>query len=57
MTLIIFGIFLLAAFWSGFYVGYLKREDKKPDSPQIDRIIKKYFRPKGKPEKTKGFYD
>ena len=28
---VIFG--MLAAFWSGFYVGYLKREDKPPEIP------------------------
>ena len=30
-TLIVFGIFVLAAFYSGFYCGYLKREEKPPE--------------------------
>lgn len=32
-AILIFG--MLAAFWSGFYVGYIKREDKKPPVPFV----------------------
>ena len=32
-AILIFG--MLAAFWSGFYVGYIKREDSKPPVPFV----------------------
>jgi hypothetical protein len=34
-TLIIFGIFMTAAFYGGFFFGYLKREGKPPESMPI----------------------
>ena len=34
VTLIIFGIFILAAFAGGFFLGYYKREGKIPDPPE-----------------------
>lgn len=33
IVILIFG--MLAAFWSGFYVGYIKREDAKPPVPFV----------------------
>lgn len=33
---IIFSLSILAAFWSGFYVGYLKKEGKPPEIPLPD---------------------
>jgi len=57
IALIIFGIFLLAAFWSGFYIGYLKREDKAPDMPAI-KSFKRVIRDIGaKPEPPKSFFE
>jgi len=40
-TFIIFSLSILAAFWSGFYVGYLKKEGKPPEipMPNIKEII------------------
>jgi len=40
-NLIIFSLSILAAFWSGFYVGYLKKEGKPPEipMPNIKEII------------------
>jgi hypothetical protein len=36
VTILVLGI--LAAFWSGFYVGYIKREGKKPPVPFVTDI-------------------
>jgi hypothetical protein len=38
LTTTIFALGMLAAFWSGFYVGYLKREDRKPPIPLISSL-------------------
>jgi hypothetical protein len=57
LTLIIFGTFLIAAFICGFYFGYLKREDKAPELPEIKPFHR--FTLKGKKQdKTEqfGFY-
>lgn len=35
ITLIVFGLFIIAAFYSGFYFGYTKREGKPPESMPI----------------------
>lgn len=34
-TLIAFGVFIIAAFYSGFYFGYTKREGRPPDKMPI----------------------
>jgi hypothetical protein len=40
LTLIIFGIFMIAAFYGGFFFGYLKREGKPPESiPIISDVV------------------
>ena len=52
-TLIIFGIFLTVAFYSGYFFGYQKREGKPPEMPIISSvtdIVDKAMEPK-KPEK------
>ena len=57
IALIIFGIFLLAAFWSGFYIGYLKREEKPPEIPAV-KTFKRVVRDKAaKEEEPKSFFD
>lgn len=57
ITLITFGIFMLVAFVTGFYIGYLKREDKAPDIPAV-KSFKRVIRDiKAKDEEPKGFYD
>lgn len=62
MTLLIAVILafgMLAAFWSGFYVGYIKREDKKPPVPFVsditeftEEIIEQVQERIGKPKET-----
>jgi len=49
IILIIFAIFIFAAFYSGFYIGYFKREEKPPEIIKKD-IMSKPFR-RIKPEK------
>ncbi|MFA4854198.1 MAG: hypothetical protein WC616_02475 [Candidatus Omnitrophota bacterium] len=41
ILMLVFAIAILAAFWSGFYVGYLKREGEPPEIPlpNIKEII------------------
>lgn len=41
ITLIIFGVFITAAFYSGFYFGYTKREGKPPESMPIVSTVNK----------------
>ena len=57
---------MLAAFWSGFYIGYIKREDKKPPIPFVadleefsEEIIDRVKDTIGKSKETepKSFYD
>jgi hypothetical protein len=53
---------MLAAFWSGFYVGFLKREGEKPPMPFADDIDDIVDRVKDSITKEKeaepsGFYD
>lgn len=55
-TLIIFGIFVMAAFWSGFFVGYLKREGKAPETP-IPKTFKMIRDIKAKPDEPHSFFD
>lgn len=55
IELIVFGIFIIAAFSGGFYFGYLKREDKPPEMPTIP--LKRFTLKKEKEVEPKGFYD
>lgn len=58
ITLILFGIFMLASFTAGFYFGYLKREDKPPELPEIFKSVKRYTRKvKDTEVEPKSFYD
>ena len=66
LTAVIFALGMLAAFWSGFYVGYIKREDKKPPVPFVadiaeftEEIIEHVQERIGKPKETeaRSFYD
>jgi hypothetical protein len=57
IALIIFGIFIITAFYSGFYIGYLKREDKAPEIPAV-KTFKRVIRDiKAKDEEPKSFFD
>jgi hypothetical protein len=53
-TLIIFGVFIIAAFYSGFYFGYTKREGKPPEAmpivSDVKEVLDKAMEPK-KPDK------
>jgi hypothetical protein len=58
--MIIFGIFMLVAFTTGFYFGYLKREDKPPEMPFVEELThaaRKFTLKKKKEEPPKSFYD
>ena len=56
-TLITFGIFIITAFYSGFYIGYLKRDDKAPEIPAV-KTFKRVIRDiKAKDEEPKSFFD
>jgi hypothetical protein len=66
LTIIILALAMLAAFWSGFYVGYIKREDKKPPVPFVtdinefaEEIMDKVREKMAKEKETEpqGFYD
>ena len=66
LTTAILIIGMLAAFWSGFYVGYIKREDKKPPVPFVPDITEfteeiidhvKDSIGKGKETEPRSFYD
>jgi len=62
LTTIIITLGMLAAFWSGFYVGFLKREGEKPPMPFADDIDDIVDRVKDSITKEKeaepsGFYD
>jgi hypothetical protein len=55
IELIIVIIGMLVAQWGGFYLGYLKREDKPPEMPTIP--VKRFTMKKEKEAEPKGFYD
>lgn len=66
LTTIILILGMLAAFWSGFYIGYVKREDKKPPVPFVadinefaEEIMDKVRDNMRKEQETEpqGFYD
>lgn len=60
ITLIVFGIFMLLSFCIGFYIGYLKREEKPPEIPATNAIksFKRVIRDKAaKEEEPKSFFD
>lgn len=50
-TLIIFGIFIVVAFYSGYYFGYQKREGKPPELPVVTSVADVLDKAKKKPEK------
>jgi hypothetical protein len=60
-TLIIFGIFVLAAFYSGFYFGYLKAEEKPPERmpivTEIKELVDNARAAKNEPEEPRNFFD
>lgn len=64
-TLIIFGIFITAAFYSGFYFGYYRREGKPPESipiisdvaKAIDKATTKYEKPSEEELKANSFFN
>lgn len=53
--LIVFALFIFAAFYSGFYIGYYKREEKPPEiiKPNFVSRRAKLSRAKKEPEPTK----
>jgi hypothetical protein len=64
MELIITVIAIFAAFYSGFYFGYLKRENKPPESmPIVDDFknltheLQNIISRSKDEEESKGFYD
>lgn len=64
LTTIVLTIGMLLAFWSGFYVGYIKREGKKPPVPLVadieevvDDVIERVRDKINKESEPQGFYD
>lgn len=65
ILIIVFAVFIFAAFYSGFYIGYYKREEKPPEIAKRDimsrpfRRIKPAKEPKPTKEELKAntFYD
>ena len=55
IELIIFGIFIIAAYTGGFYFGYLKREDKPPELPKFKSVKFTMKKDDKEPERL-GFY-
>jgi hypothetical protein len=58
LELIVFGTFMIAAFWSGFYFGHLKREGRPPERfPIVGKIKQKIHEARTKEEPPVGFYN